>query len=111
MAAGTIARGITVNPIVLGVISESRILLKTAAEIKNYKGRIEKLEFAFSTYEKTLSELRSFLRGEKYDSEAFITKMKVLDEVIIDLSLDWEKCHSSLMMRVRFWKKNLFFFF
>ena len=91
VAGGTIAGGITLNPIVLGVISGAELLLKTIAEFKNYKSKIEKCKFAFTTYEKTLSEIRCFLRGETYDPESFIQKMKLLDKIIIDLSLNYEK--------------------
>ena len=38
---------------------------------------------AFTTYEKILVELRSALRGDEFDKDQFIDKMKVLDEMII----------------------------
>ena len=91
IAGGTIAGAVTLNPIVLRVISGAGMILKTAAKFKNYKSKIEKCKFAFTSYEKTLSEIRCFLRGETYDSETFIQNMKVIDEVIIDLSLNYEK--------------------
>ena len=67
------------------------VVLKTAAEIKNYPSKSEQAKFAYTTYAKTLADIPCFLRGETYDSEAFIQKMKVLDENIIDLGLEWEK--------------------
>ena len=88
---GRTAGAVTLNPVVLGVVSGAAVLMKTAAEIKNYPSKIERAKFAFTSYEKPLTETRSFLRGESYESEAFIQKMKALDEIIIDLSLDWEK--------------------
>ena len=39
---------------------------------------------AFTTYEKVLVELRSALRGDEFDKNQFIEKMKVIDAVIID---------------------------
>ena len=79
------------NPIVLGTISGAGLLLKTVAEFKKYKSKIEKCKFEFTTYEKTLSENRSFLRGETYDSKTFIQRMKVLDDIVTDFFLNYEK--------------------
>ena len=93
---GTTAGAVTLNPIVLGVVSGARVFLKTAAEIKNYSKKIQQAQFAYTTYAKTLSEIRYFLRGEAYDSEAFIQKMKVLDEIIMDLGLEYEKFSGKL---------------
>ena len=52
------------NPIVLGVISGVGLIVKTASEMKNLKSKIEMSKFAFTTYEKTLSDLRFALREE-----------------------------------------------
>ena len=41
-------------------------------------------KIAFTTYEKVLVELRSALRGDEFDKNEFIEKMKVIDEMIID---------------------------
>ena len=42
------------------------------------------LKIAFTSYEKVLVELRSALRGDEFDKEQFIDKMKVVDAMIID---------------------------
>ena len=42
------------------------------------------LKIAFTTNEKVLVELRSTLRGDEFDKDQFIDKMKILDEMIID---------------------------
>ena len=52
--------------------------------MKNYKKKIEMTKIAFTTYEKVLVELRSALRGDEFDKDQFIDKMKILDEMIID---------------------------
>ena len=41
-------------------------------------------KIAFTTYEKVLVELRSALRGDDFDKNEFIDKMKIIDEMIID---------------------------
>ena len=42
------------------------------------------LKIAFTTYEKVLVELQSALRGDEFNKEQFIGKMKIIDEMIID---------------------------
>ena len=44
---------------------------------------MEMTKIAFTTYEKVLVELRSALRGDEFDKDLFIGKMKVIDEMII----------------------------
>ena len=39
---------------------------------------------AFTTYEKVLVELRSALRGDEWNKQEFIDRMKLIDEMIID---------------------------
>ena len=53
---------------------------------KNYKKKIELSKIAYTTYEKTLVELRAALRGDKFDKDDFIDRMKLIDEMIIDQS-------------------------
>ena len=72
------------NPIILGVINGFGILLTNVGKMKNYKKKIEMMKIAFTTYEKVLVELRSALRGDEFNKEQFIEKMKIIDEMIID---------------------------
>ena len=81
---GTISGGLTLNPIVLGVINGIGILLTNFGKMKNYKKKIKMSSIAFTTYEKVLVELRSAMRGDEFDKDQFIDKMKVIDEMIID---------------------------
>ena len=91
VTAGSIAGGATMNPVILGVISGAGVILKTALEMKNLPQKIEQAKFAFTSYAKVLADLRSFMRGEVYHKEDFLMKLKTLDEIVIDLSLNWEK--------------------
>ena len=84
MIIGTISGGLTMNPIVLGVINGVGILLTNFGKMKSYIKKIEMTKIAFTTYEKVLVELRSALRGDDFDKDLFIDKMKVIDEMIID---------------------------
>ena len=84
MIIGTISGGSTMNPIILGVINGVGILLTNFGKMKNYKKKIEMTKIAFTTYEKVLVELRSALRGDEFDKDQFIDKIKVVDAMIID---------------------------
>ena len=39
---------------------------------------------AFTTYEKVLVKLRAALRGDDFNKEEFVDRMKLIDEMIID---------------------------
>ena len=80
----TITGGLTLIPIILGVINGVGIFLTNFGKIKNYKKKIEMTKIAFTTYEKVLVELQSALRGDEFDKDLFIDKMKVVDAMIID---------------------------
>ena len=46
--------------------------------------RDEMSRIAFTTYEKVLVELRAALRGDEWDKQEFVDRMKLIDEMIID---------------------------
>ena len=52
--------------------------------MKNYKKKIEMSQIAFTTCEKVLVELRSALRGDEFNQQEFIDRMKLIDQMIID---------------------------
>ena len=81
---GTITGGITLNPIILGVINGAGVIVVSLAKKKNYKKKIEMSQIAFTTYDKVLVELRSALRGDSFNKQEFIDRMKLIDEMIID---------------------------
>ena len=81
---GTITGGITLNPVVLGVVNGAGVLVTGIGKKKNYKRQIEMSRIAFTTYQKVLVELRSALRGDEWDKQEFVDRMKLIDEMIID---------------------------
>ena len=81
---GTITGGITLNPIILGIINGAGVIVSSVSKIKNYKKNIEMTQIAFTTYEKVLVELRSALRGDEFNKKEFIDRMKIIDEMIIE---------------------------
>ena len=82
---GTIAGRETTNPIVLSIIPDTSLILKTYWEIKDFKKKIELCRFAFTILVKTLTELRSFLRGVPFDKERYLDQLKTVDNIIIDM--------------------------
>ena len=86
VAIGSITGGITLNPVVLGVINGAGVIVAGVGKKNNYKRKIEMSRIAFTTYEKVLVELQSALRGDEWSKEEFVDRMKLVDEMIIDQS-------------------------
>ena len=84
VAIGTISGGITLNPVVLGVVNGAGVIVAGVGKKNNYKRKIEMSRIAFTTYEKVLIELRSALRGDEWNKQEFVDRMKLIDELIID---------------------------
>ena len=42
------------------------------------------MNISFTTYEKVLVEPRSALRGDEFNKQEFVDRMKLVDEMIID---------------------------
>ena len=82
---GSIVGGVTLNPIILGTISGIGILLKTFSEAKNYQRKIKMCKFAYTSYEKILTDLWSFLRGLEFDNKQFLDYIKIVDDITIDI--------------------------
>ena len=91
IATGTIVGAATLNPIVLGTISGAGLILSQFTEAKKYKRKIEKCKFAYTSYEKILTDIRSFLRGLEFDEERFLDYIEVFDEIIIDMCPLYDK--------------------
>ena len=53
IAAGTVAGGVTMNPIILGIIPGYGLILITYCETKDFKKKIELCRLVFTSYEKT----------------------------------------------------------
>ena len=84
VTVGTISGGITLNPVILGVINGAGVIIAGVGKKNNYKRKIEMTRIAFTTYEKVLVELRAVLRGDEWDKQDFINRMRLIDDMIID---------------------------
>ena len=84
VTVGTISGGITLNPVVLGVINGAGVIVAGVGKKNNYKRKIEMTRIAYTTYEKVLIELRAALRGDEWNKQKFVDRMKLIDDMIID---------------------------
>ena len=66
VAIGTIAGGVTMNPIVLGVISGLGLVVKTASEIKNLKSKIEMSKICLYNLRKNIERFALRFAGRKF---------------------------------------------
>ncbi|KAL9970539.1 hypothetical protein ACROYT_G022933 [Oculina patagonica] len=56
-------------------------------DFKKYSFKVDVCRFAYTTYDKTLIELRTYARGLPMDElEGFLIKMQTLDDTIIDFA-------------------------
>ena len=84
VTVGTISGGITLNPVILGVINGAGVIVAGVGKKNNYKRKIEMTRIAYTTYEKVLIELRAVLRGDEWDKQKFVDRMKLIDDMIVD---------------------------
>ena len=88
---GAIVGGVTLNPIILGSLTGSGIMIQAYLTKSDLNRRVDRCRFAFTSYERVLVQLKSFLRGLPYDESNFLTDLKVLDDIIIDQCPSVEK--------------------
>ena len=81
---GAILGGVTLNPIILGSLTGSGIMIQAYLTKSDLNRRVDRCKFAFTSYEKVLVQLKSFLRGLPYDENMFLSDLKILDDIIID---------------------------
>ena len=81
---GAIVGGVTLNPIILGSLTGSGIMIQAYLTKSDLNRRVDRCKFAFASYEKVLVQLKSFLRGLPYDENMFLSDLKILDDIIID---------------------------
>jgi len=85
LVIGGIAGGVTVNPIILGCISGPGVLIQGYMTKNGLNNKVETCRFAYTSYKKILTQLRSYLRGLPYDDATFLSDVKVLDDIVTDL--------------------------
>ena len=81
---GAVFGSITLNPIVLASLSGSGIMIQGYLTKSDLNRRVDRSRFAFTSYNKILIQLKSYLRGLSHDESNLLTDLKVLDDIIID---------------------------
>ena len=82
---GSIAGGVTTNPVILGCISGLGVLIQGYLTKKDISRKVEMSRYAYTSYKKVLIQLRSFLRGMPYDEMIFLSDVKMVDDTVCDL--------------------------
>lgn len=78
------AAGILVGPLLKNSI---RAVVKGWNEFRKYFLKRDMCRFAYTTYDKTMIELRTYVRGLPLDEfDGFLVKMQTLDDTITDFT-------------------------
>ena len=62
------------------------VALKGWNDLKKFPIKLDMCRFAFTTYAKTLTELRNCVQGLPFDEDTFLVKMQTLDDTITDFA-------------------------
>ena len=81
---GSIAGSITLNPIILGCLAGSGIMIQAYLTKSDLNKKVDRCRFAYTSYEKVLVQIKSCLRGLPYDENMFLSDIKILDDIVID---------------------------
>ena len=81
---GSVVGAITLNPIVIACVAGPGVLIQGYLTKSNLINNVERCKFAYTSYEKILIQLKSFLRGLSYDGIIFLSDVKILDDIVID---------------------------
>ena len=81
---GTITGSVTLNPVVGGTVVGAGVIIQGYLTKTNLSQRIGKCRLAYTSYEKIMVQLRSFMRGMPYDENVFLSDIKIIDDMIID---------------------------
>lgn len=81
---GSITGAVTLKPIILGNIAGPGILIQAYLTKSNITNQVEHCKFAYTTYQKILIQIKSFLRGLPCDENIFLSDVKIMNDTIID---------------------------
>ena len=86
VAAGMIAGSICENSIVVTCLAAWGTVLKGWNDFQKFPIKVDRCQFAYTTYAKILTELRTYARGIPFDEDSFLVKMQTFDDTITDFS-------------------------
>ena len=79
---GAIVGGVTMNPIILGILTGTGVMIKGYMSNSNVTNKVERCKFAYISYEKLLTQIRNSLRGIPSDEKIFMSEIRFLDDVV-----------------------------
>jgi hypothetical protein len=83
--ADGIVGGVTVNPIVIGTLAGIGGVIQGYIAKTELNKKVKRTRIAWSNYQGVCTQIRSFLRGMDYNSEIFLSDLKVVDDMVSDL--------------------------
>ena len=87
VAAGMIAGPILQNSTLVACLAAVGKVVKGWNDFKKYSFKVTMSRFAFTTYAKALTELKTYVRGLPLEGlEGFLIKMQTLDDTIVDFT-------------------------
>ena len=87
MAKGIVVQSILGNSLLIACLSATGSVIKGWNDFKKFSFKIDMCHFAYTTYNKTLIGLRTYMRGLLMEEfEGFLIKMQTLDETITDFT-------------------------
>ena len=82
VAAGMIAGSICENSIVVSSLAAGATVIKGWNDFKKFPIKVDRCQFAYTTYAKILTELCTYLRGIPFEEDIFLIKMQTFDDTI-----------------------------
>ena len=81
-AIGIVAGAVTMNVIILAVISGTGLIVNGSAKLLDLKEKESTYRNAYKIYSELLIRIRSYLRGISYTPEVLISDIALLDEMV-----------------------------
>ena len=110
VAVGMIAGPILENSTLVACLAAVGTVVKGWTDFKKYSFKVAMSRFAFTTYAKALTELKTYVRGLPLEGlEGFLIKMQTLDDTILDFTLRYPKgaCKTTTVtLCTDPWKRN-----
>ena len=87
MACGMVVGPVLQNGIIAGAITALGAVVKGWNEFKKFSFKVDMRRFAYTSYLKSLSELRMYVRGKLMDELVnFLVKMQTIDDIVVDFT-------------------------
>ena len=86
-ACGMVVGPMLQNGIIATAITALGVVVKGWNEFKKFSFKVDMCRFAYTSYLKSLSELRMYVRGKPMDELVnFLVKMQTIDDIVVDFT-------------------------